>query len=722
MILPYMISVVINTYNAERHLAECLEAVKDFDEIVVCDMESTDRTVEIAQRYGCKIVTYPKGDCVSAEPARTFAIQSASSEWVLVVDSDEIITPELRKYLYERTQADDGVKGLYIARLNKIFGVYNRGWSNDYQLRFFIREGTEWPPYVHTFPKVNGRVEKAPRQYKMLHLPASLVAVLPLAVTETCVLQSAVLKLWIVAELWAAAFPLTYHLTYRKISPDYDNQIDPAFAIYLFGILAGLSVLLPSLCVAPLLVLALVAPLFLIGYYLLYHHVIDMNGMLLIRQTNYNEIIEFFRSSPLWKTLAGLVLLSGLVLAFVLIGQPLAVGAASLWSSALIVVLLGAVAHYLFKPRHSLFSRTGLAKLYLDVSEYARSNSRYVQNQQQRMEHLEARALHPLSAPHTFLLVIGESATREYMSAFVPMAEDTTPWMRALSEDSAHCVLFPHAYSCDIQTVPSLEKALTAFNQYDGGQFYTSTSIVDIAKRLGYKVHWYSNQGHLGAADTPVTLVAETSDVAKWTNQQLGKKYYDEALLDFLDEVDPTRNNLVVLHLKGSHFNYENRFPEACRQWGDADNHDLVLNYKNSLHYTDSVLRQAFDTLRAKCHLQGMIYCSDHGVVPNRQRLPNFWGFGYTYIPLMVWMSEEYVARRPDRAKALRANKDKYWTNDLLYDLVCGVLDVASPDYKEENSLASPTYRFERDDLTIMKGTIRIADDQDGAPGSASTN
>ena len=136
-----MISVVINTYNAERHLAECLEAVKDFDEIVVCDMESTDRTVEIAQRYGCKIVTYPKGDCVSAEPARTFAIRSASSEWVLVVDSDEIITPELRKYLYERTQADDGVKGLYIARLNKIFGVYNRGWSNDYQLRFFIREG-----------------------------------------------------------------------------------------------------------------------------------------------------------------------------------------------------------------------------------------------------------------------------------------------------------------------------------------------------------------------------------------------------------------------------------------------------------------------------------------------------------------------------------------------------------------------------------------------------
>ena len=97
-----MISVVINTYNAEEHLAECLEAVKDFDEIVVCDMESTDHTVEIAKRYGCKVVTFPKGNIRICEPARQFAIGSASHPWVLVVDADEIITPELRQYLYER--------------------------------------------------------------------------------------------------------------------------------------------------------------------------------------------------------------------------------------------------------------------------------------------------------------------------------------------------------------------------------------------------------------------------------------------------------------------------------------------------------------------------------------------------------------------------------------------------------------------------------------------
>ena len=56
------ISVVINTYNAEQYLEEVLEAVKGFDEILVCDMESTDRTVAIAQANGCRVVTFPKGD------------------------------------------------------------------------------------------------------------------------------------------------------------------------------------------------------------------------------------------------------------------------------------------------------------------------------------------------------------------------------------------------------------------------------------------------------------------------------------------------------------------------------------------------------------------------------------------------------------------------------------------------------------------------------------
>ena len=179
------ISVVINTYNAEQHLEKVLESVKDFDEVVVCDMESTDHTLGIARKYNCKIVTFPKADHKSAEPARTFAIQSASNKWVLVVDADEIITPELREALYRivrgtgtwaspesSTCSPDSPAGYYIPRKNMFMGMFVRDFHYDYQLRFFIREGTEWPPYVHTFPKVQGRVEKlkSSRDAIMLHL------------------------------------------------------------------------------------------------------------------------------------------------------------------------------------------------------------------------------------------------------------------------------------------------------------------------------------------------------------------------------------------------------------------------------------------------------------------------------------------------------------------------------------------------------------------------
>ena len=180
------ISVVINTYNAQEHLTKVLESVKDFDEVVVCDMESTDDTVKIAEGYGCRVVTFPKNGHTCCEPARTFAIQAAQHPWVLVVDADEIVTPELREALYEveKEGSREGVRregekegrspvaGYYIPRQNMFMGMFVRDFHYDYQLRFLVREGTEWPPTIHSLPKVPGRVEKlqAPKEARLLHL------------------------------------------------------------------------------------------------------------------------------------------------------------------------------------------------------------------------------------------------------------------------------------------------------------------------------------------------------------------------------------------------------------------------------------------------------------------------------------------------------------------------------------------------------------------------
>ena len=156
------ISVVINTYNAERHLEAVLESVKGFDEIVICDMESTDSTRDIAQRHGCRIVTFPKGNHAIVEPARQFAIQSATHEWVLVVDADELVPIALRDYLYDFIRQPNPPAGLYIPRKNYFMGRMMHCHYPDHILRFMRKQGTEWPTTVHSVPRVDGPTEKIP--------------------------------------------------------------------------------------------------------------------------------------------------------------------------------------------------------------------------------------------------------------------------------------------------------------------------------------------------------------------------------------------------------------------------------------------------------------------------------------------------------------------------------------------------------------------------------
>ena len=163
------ISVVINTYNADLHLRKVLESLSGFDEVVVCDMESTDDTLSIAREFGCKIVRFPKGDHKICEPARNHAIQSASHGWVTVVDADEVVTPQLREYLYDRISDNKFRSALAIPRRNLFLGKFATG-SGDYQLRFFEKSKCDWLSY-DSFPSYNRwRIENVPSGRSELYL------------------------------------------------------------------------------------------------------------------------------------------------------------------------------------------------------------------------------------------------------------------------------------------------------------------------------------------------------------------------------------------------------------------------------------------------------------------------------------------------------------------------------------------------------------------------
>lgn len=165
------ISVVINTYNAEKFLDRVLQSVKDFDEIVICDMHSTDKTLDIAAKYSCKVYFHEHTGIV--EPARNYAISMASNNWILVIDADEIVTPELRKYLYDFIAKDDSsINGLRIPRKNFFMGRFMHASYPNFLLRFFRKGKVFWPDTVHTPPKIEGQVQDLPRSQELalIHL------------------------------------------------------------------------------------------------------------------------------------------------------------------------------------------------------------------------------------------------------------------------------------------------------------------------------------------------------------------------------------------------------------------------------------------------------------------------------------------------------------------------------------------------------------------------
>lgn len=156
------ITALVQTYNAAQHLQRVLAALKGFDEMLVVDMESTDDTVEIARKAGATVMVVPRGDNHVVEAYREFAIRSAANPWVLVVDADEIVTPQLRQYLYDRVNADPAPVAVEIPFKNYFMGKFMRCLYPDYHPRFFHRDHVKWATSIHSRPQLSCPVERIP--------------------------------------------------------------------------------------------------------------------------------------------------------------------------------------------------------------------------------------------------------------------------------------------------------------------------------------------------------------------------------------------------------------------------------------------------------------------------------------------------------------------------------------------------------------------------------
>ncbi|MBI5358739.1 glycosyltransferase family 2 protein [Candidatus Amesbacteria bacterium] len=137
------LSVVLATYNEERNIARCLDAVKDFaDEIIIVDGKSTDDTVKIAKKYKAKIILVDNNP-THFHAQKKLAIDSARGEWILQLDADECLTPELVNEIKDHLRGgrldSAKVNGYWIPRKNYFLGRFleKGGQYPDYTMRLY---------------------------------------------------------------------------------------------------------------------------------------------------------------------------------------------------------------------------------------------------------------------------------------------------------------------------------------------------------------------------------------------------------------------------------------------------------------------------------------------------------------------------------------------------------------------------------------------------------
>jgi glycosyltransferase involved in cell wall biosynthesis len=144
------LSVVVITLNEEEKIDRCLASLTWADEIIVVDSFSSDATVQRARRYTSKVYQH---EYTGSTRQMERGIQYASGDWILFVDADEVVSPELAGEIQQVLRSPGETVGYEIPRKPSAFGkwIEHGGWFPDYQFRFFQKKS-----YIVNHAEVHG--------------------------------------------------------------------------------------------------------------------------------------------------------------------------------------------------------------------------------------------------------------------------------------------------------------------------------------------------------------------------------------------------------------------------------------------------------------------------------------------------------------------------------------------------------------------------------------
>lgn len=496
---------------------------------------------------------------------------------------------------------------------------------------------------------------------------------------------------------------------------DYELVKYTAFSVGVANLFILLSTLINKNKFAYLLrfiiLFVLITPIIILwGYYFSASAWLNVDAVLAIMQTNFNEAKEYLHDYlPVYYYVI-LLLIITLLVAFSFYLKKLnfvnCYENKTLYFFVVLAILSSAFSIY--KNRVNILTQVGLdPQIYLQ--RYEDFNKQIEKRKQNINQILQVDTN---SNSGVYVLVIGESQNKNYMSAY-GYERKTTPWLDSIKNND-NIVFFENAHSCHTHTVPVLTYALTAKNQYNDIELPKAVSLLEVVEAAGFDTVWISNQVKYGLWDTPTTVIANEANQQKWMNDSFGEdtatKYFDGKLLECLDSIKYSDKMLIVIHLMGNHGSYAERYPQEFNKFSGKS---IVDEYDNSILYNDFVMQNLYEKLKNLPNFKCMVYFADHADAVKQKLghdaskyIPEM-----TDIPFYICLADNYIKKNKDKVDNLQRAEDKYFTNDLIFNTVLSLMNIKIDDlYEMENDITSAEYDANPDRFRTLYGKKRIGE------------
>lgn len=313
------------------------------------------------------------------------------------------------------------------------------------------------------------------------------------------------------------------------------------------------------------------------------------------------------------------------------------------------------------------------------------------------------------------VLVIGESFNKHHTPLYEKDYLPTTPLLMQQRE-KGNLVVYTDAVAPFNFTSNAFKYMFSTWDEESGDEWTGHTLFPAVFKKAGYCVDFFTNQ--FAMAQTDMWDFAGGTIFNHHGLSELQFTHRNPDIFDYdgelLHELPPTDSltahpTLLIVHLRGQHVKYDNRYPQAYAKFppndektpfGGQTGREIAAHYDNATLYNDAVVNTVFEMLK---NTDGIgIYLSDHGEevydwrdkyerTNERTITPEIARYQYE-IPLMFYMSDSFKEHHPDVAEAVKTSADRPFISSDLCHLLFYLGGISIPDYQEKRNILSPQY------------------------------